>query len=138
MQGERSRRVEDDVGEESGSIGQEALMEFVGARDHESGGDRENLADELPPEGWTQSRTQDAGGAVAESEPESAETSERKQAIADEVAGFANEVMGVAPALIDGRAEDGLAEAVKRSRCVVCAEGSGRLNGENADEDESR
>ena len=120
MHGDCSCGVEEHVGEKAGAIGQKALMELVGAGYKECCGNCQGVAGALAYEAAIEAACRFAKG-----EPESAKAYERKQAVAGEVAGFANDVVDVGPVVVCGCSQDQLEEVVQRCGGVVGAEGCG-------------
>jgi hypothetical protein len=101
LQREGSCGVEDYIGKDAGTVGQKALMEFICTGDEERGGDGQDVAKKLPSKNGVEGEAQGLTNAVTQSEPESAEADQGKYSIAGEVAGLANDVVGIAPILID-------------------------------------
>lgn len=127
LEGKCAGGVEEDVGEGAGAVGEECLVKFIGACDECGGGDGEGVAGERELEAALEFCE-----LVAEGEPEGAEADKGECSVAEKVPGFAEEVVEVAPILVEGGAEKGLAEAVEGSGGAVRAEGGGGFKGEDS------
>lgn len=119
--------VEDNVGEGSGAVGQEALVNLIAAGYEGGCEDGQAVAAE---------DASHAGAGVAEGEPESAEADEREDSVAAEMANLANDVVYVAPVGVTGFTSDGLVGAVQWAGGVIGAEGGGGFDGEDAGAEE--
>lgn len=127
LEGECSGGVEEDVEDAAGAVGKEGLVQFIGAGDEGGGGDGEGVAGE----GEMQA-VSEFSELVTEGEGEGAKADEGECSVAEEVSGFAEEVVELAPVMVDGGAEKGLAEAVEGGGGAICAKGGGGFEGEDA------
>lgn len=92
--------VEQNVGEAAGAVGEECLVDFVDVSDEEDGGDGHAVADPLTGRSGELEISH-----LPDRQEDAAEDDQGKEAVAGEVADFADHVMDVGPARVDGRAE---------------------------------
>jgi hypothetical protein len=104
--------VKQNVTEAAVSIGQEGLVEFVGAGDEECGGYGQAVGGEAVTE---------AAGRLALNQAEGAKAYEREKAVAHEVAGFADGEVDGLPVGEPIEAKERLGDAAERSAGVICA-----------------
>jgi len=124
-----ARSIEQDIAEGTVTIGQEGLVKFVGAGDEECGSDGKAVSGETVAE---------AAGGFALDHAEGAEADEREEAIAHEVAGFADHEVDWLPVCELIEAEDRFRNAPKRSAGVIRTAPWGGFKSEDEEAREDR
>jgi hypothetical protein len=120
--GDGAGGVEQDIAEGAVAVGQEGLVEFVGAGDEEGGGDGEAVGGEAVTE---------AAGGLALDDAEGAEADEREETIAHEVAGFADGEVDGLPIGELIEAKERFGDAPERSAGVIGAAPGGGFKRED-------
>ncbi len=129
--GEATGGVEDDVCKGAGAVGQKGLVDFVGAGDEQRCAESHCVGEEASSE-----RITCADGGVLQRHPETAEADDREQAVAVEVAYFAQDVVGEGPARPRGCTGDPFPCVTEGAVGVVGAKTGGGFNGEDAGEEQ--